>query len=324
VLNPKTLLLKPIAFAQRIGTGLKRRGWGSSHAGRLAVDALLWPSDALTAWRGYRRSFGESPRLLRPQTLNEFLQHNKLFYRRRLHTVIADKIAVRGYVTQRVGADVLTKLYWTGTDLDAAPRQSLPPRFVIKANHASGTNLIVNDRDALDWAQARALAWHWLNLDYSACGAEWQYRWITPRLLIEELLTDARGAIPLDYKFFCLNGRVECVQVDVDRYTDHTRAFVDRNFERLDIGLLYPRYYGPLERPGSFESMVEIAEALSRGEPFARVDLYDIGRPVFGEITLHPGSGTEKFEPHSYDYTLGSVLRRSGRSYSRLANVEHR
>jgi hypothetical protein len=29
---------------------------------------------------------------------------------------------------------------------------------------------------------------------------------------------------------------------------------------------------------------------------------------VFGEITLHPGSGTEKFDPPSYDLTLGSRL----------------
>jgi hypothetical protein len=308
VLNAQALALKAIGFAQRVGNSLKRRGWGSSSAGRLVIDALLWPSDAVIACRGYHRSFGSMPRLLRPQTFNEKLQHGKLFRRKRLHTVLADKIAVRSYVGERVGEAVLTRLYWTGVDLRSAPRDSLPQKFVIKANHTSGMNLIVEDRDALDWARAYRETDAWLHVDYSTCGAEYQYRWIAPRLLIEELLVDVHGGAPCDYKFFCLHGRVECVQIDLDRYTNHTRAFVDRGFGRMELGLLYPRYDAALVRPNCFEQMVDIAEKLSEGEPFARVDLYDVGRPVFGEITLHPGAGTEKFDPPGYDLTLGSRL----------------
>jgi hypothetical protein len=306
LLRPKALALRAVGFAQRVGTSLKRRGWGSSSAGRGVIDALLWPADAVIACRGYHRSFGSMPRLLRPQTFNEKLQHSKLFRRKRVHTVLADKIAVRSYVSDRVGEAALTRLYWTGVDLRSAPRETLPAQFVIKANHTSGMNLIVHDRDALDWAQAYRETDAWLHVDYSAYGAEYQYRWIAPRLLIEELLVDVHGGAPCDYKFFCLHGRVECVQIDLDRYTNHTRAFVGRGFERMDLGLLYPRYYGALVRPDCFEQMVEIAEKLSTGEPFARVDLYDVGRPVFGEITLHPGSGTEKFDPADYDLALGS------------------
>ncbi|MCW2601821.1 MAG: hypothetical protein JWM02_3650 [Frankiales bacterium] len=302
---------KAMGFAQRLGNGLKRRGWGSSYLGRRAIDALLWPNDALTAWRGYRRSFGASPRLLRPQTFNEIVQHNKLFRRRRLHTTLADKIAVRAYVSERVGADVLTKLYWTGTDLTSVPKEALPTKFVIKANHASGTNLIVQDRDSLDWIRAAQTAREWLQTDYSTYCGEWQYRWIEPVLFIEELLTDAYGEIPRDYKFFCIHGRIACVQVDVDRFKHHTRAFVDRNFERMNLGLIYPRYTGPLARPACFASMLQIAEALAVDEPFIRVDLYDVGRVVFGEITLHPAAGTGKFDPESYDYDLGHLLRHS-------------
>jgi hypothetical protein len=309
VLHPKALALRTIGLAQRLGHGLRRRGWGSSYLGRMGIDALLWPADAVTARRGYYRAFGSMPRLLRPRTFNEKLQHSKLFRRKPLHTVLADKIAVRSYVSERVGAEVLTKLYWTGTDLQSVSPVKLPPKFVLKANHACGTNLIVHDRDAFDWEQARELTRLWLGLDYSICGAEWQYRWIEPRLLIEELLSDADGAIPSDYKFFCLNGRVECVQIDIDRYARHMRAFVDRSFEPLDIRLVYPRHEGTLERPSSFAAMLEIAEALSKGQPFARVDLYDIGRPVFGEITLHPGSGTQPFDPATYDQVLGSRIR---------------
>jgi hypothetical protein len=304
----EALALKAVAFAQRVGNGLKRRGWGSSYAGRLVIDALLWPSDAVIACRGYHRSFGSMPRLLRPQTFNEKLQHSKLFGRERVHTVMADKIAVRSYVSERVGEQVLTRLCWTGVDLRTAPRESLPEKFVIKANHASGMNLIVEDRDALDWPQACRETDAWLHVDYSAYGAEWEYRWIRPQLLIEELLTDVQGRIPADYKFFCVHGRVECVQIDLNRHTNHTRAFVDRSFERLDIALLHPDHRGALVRNHCFPGMVEIAEELARGQAFVRVDLYDVGRPVFGEMTLHPGSGTQRFAPPGYDLTLGRRL----------------
>ena len=55
--------------------------------------------------------------------------------------------------------------------------------------------------------------------------------------------------------------------------------------------------------------MIEIAEKLSEGIPFVRVDLYNVdGKIYFGELTFYPGSGFEEFTPESWDYTLGSWI----------------
>jgi hypothetical protein len=54
--------------------------------------------------------------------------------------------------------------------------------------------------------------------------------------------------------------------------------------------------------------MVEIAECLSTGERFLRVDLYDLGQPFFGEITLTPEAGLGQFEPKEWDKRLGDLL----------------
>jgi hypothetical protein len=36
--------------------------------------------------------------------------------------------------------------------------------------------------------------------------------------------------------------------------------------------------------------------------PFVRADFYDIaGRPISGELTYYPDSGTARFEPPEYD-----------------------
>ncbi len=54
--------------------------------------------------------------------------------------------------------------------------------------------------------------------------------------------------------------------------------------------------------------MVGMAEALAGRESFIRVDLYDVGRPVFGELTLHPGAGLERFDPPEYDAIVGKLM----------------
>jgi len=62
-------------------------------------------------------------------------------------------------------------------------------------------------------------------------------------------------------------------------------------------------------RPACFEQMIQIAEKLSQGEIVIRVDLYDLGRPIFGELTLHPEAGTGRFTPAEWDRRFFELLR---------------
>ena len=56
--------------------------------------------------------------------------------------------------------------------------------------------------------------------------------------------------------------------------------------------------------------MMAVAEKLSAGFPFARVDLYNIGgQIIFGEITFYPWSGYVRFTPDSFDFELGKYFR---------------
>ena len=62
--------------------------------------------------------------------------------------------------------------------------------------------------------------------------------------------------------------------------------------------------------------MIELAEKLSTGFPFARVDLYNIqGEIIFGEITFYPWSGYVRYTPDSFDYELGK--------YFKFPNIKH-
>ncbi len=50
-------------------------------------------------------------------------------------------------------------------------------------------------------------------------------------LLVEPYLKEASANLT-DYKFWVFGGKVELIQVDVDRYVEHKQYFYDRNWKR--------------------------------------------------------------------------------------------
>jgi len=305
----KTLVVTMVGRVASLGKAAKRCLGGNSLWGKALVDFLLLPLDALAAYGGLRSSGGKRLEIIFPYTFSGKIMRLKLFGRKPRHTQWADKLAVRDYVKTKVGEQYLSKLLWSGVNLSEAFSQALPTRFVIKANHGSGMNLFVKDKGNFDWTEAGKITQGWLKRDFSVGNGEWQYRWITPRLFIEEFMETSSGDVPIDYKFFCFHGRVEFVQVDFDRFTGHTRGIFDRDFKPLPFGILYEVNNQDKSPPACFAEMLKLAEILADGEPFVRVDLYEIGgRPLFGELTLHPGSGGEKFNPPEWDAKIGALI----------------
>lgn len=306
-------MLSIVKILDRLSRGFKKLGFGRWWVGRAFVDLLLLPSDLYKVVVPFRHAFGHFPSIFRPTTFNEWLQQSKLFRRKRIHTLYADKFGVREHIRKKIGDSILSRIYWSGTDLGDASFTLLPNRFVVKTNNGSGKNVIITDKSKVDWAGMRAAFNAWLASDHSVYFAEWQYRWIEPKIFIEEYLEGSDGGIPPDYKFFCFNGRVEIIQVDLDRFGKHTRAMLDRDFSILPMGYQYKTPVTLPKRPACLTNMIEIAEQLSIDEAFLRVDLYDIGRPVFGELTLHPEAGNGKFDPPEWDARLFKLLRSRNR-----------
>lgn len=64
-----------------------------------------------------------------------------------------------------------------------------------------------------------------------------------------------------------------------------------------------------IELPNNLVSMVELAEKLSEGHVFLRVDLYNVnGAIYFGETTFYPNSGFGEFVPECWDLKIGEML----------------
>jgi hypothetical protein len=271
---------------------------------RLPTWLLVAPAAILT----FRRRHGYFPNLRMPKTFSEKILYRKLFDRRPILTVIADKIAIREYVSGRIGPEYLPKLLHIGETPDTIPWSRLPDRFVIKPNHGSGWVQLVTDKPSAERARIEELGAYWLRKNFYVLGGEWAYKNIRPQLMIEEFLDSGSGYPPNDYKFYVFDGRVEYVQVDLDRFAEHRRNILDRNGARVPATLDYPADPGEVVPPACFDRMIEIAERLAQGWDFIRVDLYDCaGRIVFGELTGTPQNGLGIFDPPGWDLTFGEL-----------------
>ena len=87
--------------------------------------------------------------LYQPEEFMEKISWLKLFYYTEAYKGFADKFEVRRYVAERVGDGVLNEVYGVYDYVEEINPDELPQQFVLKCTHASGTNIIVKDKDKL-------------------------------------------------------------------------------------------------------------------------------------------------------------------------------
>ncbi len=251
---------------------------------------------------------GYWPQIQNPKSFNEKLLHRKLFTNKELFSVVEDKWQARAYVDERVSEDILPELYLITDDPNTICFDDLPTSFVIKPTHLSGPIKIIDNKNSENINSIKNTCELWLSQQHGELRNEYWTKNIKPKILIEERLKDQEHDIPLDFKFFVFHGRVEYIQVDFDRFSEHKRRLYDRKWEPQGFSLKYP--LGPkINEPEQLDKMIHIAETLGSEFDFIRVDLYQPNgdRVVFGELTVAHGSGYERFDPKKYDFEVGSL-----------------
>jgi hypothetical protein len=274
-----------------------------------SVAALLPPLGF--QWLRHLLWHGTTLPVSRPRTLTHHLFLKMARDRNPLLTLTSDKLAVRGFVSERLGPGHLPELYGVLDSPEGLLELDLPPRYVVKATHGSGMTALVRADSSAERAAVAARARRWLAVPYWRKNGEWGYRGVQPRLIVEELLDAGDGAVPADWKWFCFAGRAALVQVDLDRFTDHTRNFYDPEGQPVAVRIYYPQ--GPeIPLPPAFPRMRALAERLAAEFDFVRVDLYTLGeRIVVGELTHYPAGGNKSFDPPEWDARLGALWPRS-------------
>lgn len=258
------------------------------HAGSLACARI-----ALT----YRWRFGRWPNLADAARFTELVQVRKIIDRDPCMPVLSDKLAVKTVVAQRLGPAWVTPVLWSGDALPPKPPVAAP--FVLKSRHGCKQSAFV--RGPVDYPALARKAARWMRRPYGGWLDEWGYRAIPRGLLIEPFI-GRDGVLPLDYKFYVFGGRVEFIQVHLDREHDHRWIVLTRDWRPIASGNVIPK------RPAQLTTMIAGAETLGAGFDFVRVDLYEVeGQPRFGEMSFYPGSGLDPFDPPELDIEMGRL-----------------
>lgn len=272
-----------------------------------ALPGVARAHDALVIKQRMRQALGYEPDLRDPRTYNEKLAWRILYDKNPLIPLTTDKVGVRDYVAARLSPDLLIPLVGVYENVGDIVWEDLPEQFIIKATHGCEMNVIVRDRDTADRDHVLRTAAGWLKQNYYETSREWAYRGIPPRLIIERLLVDAAGNIPVDFKFLIFHGKTALVRTHLDRFGDHRVNFYDADLNLVPLRQVYPTdpSYQP---PVQVRSMMRQAERLAEDFDYARIDMYLVdGRAWFGEITHHDGNACIFFEPQEFDRTLGDL-----------------
>lgn len=257
--------------------------------------------------RYYIDKSGRMPDLNHPKKFSEKLQWLKLHDRNPLKAQCSDKYLVREYVAKCGYEHLLNTLYEVYEHVNEINVDELPDKFVLKATHGSGWNLIVKDKRSINWFLWRLIMRSWLKQNIYWSGREWVYKDLKPRIVAEKYLEDETGELR-DYKFFCFNGEPRFMQLEVGRYAGtNTRNFYDMDWKLMPFGKEIP--HNPdidVPRPNAFDEMKFIAKELSKPFSYVRVDLYQVnGKVFFGELTFFPAGGAPDFIPACYDEIFG-------------------
>lgn len=286
-------------------------------ANKIKVNALSNLSDEKFAKMKYKENTGKTLNLENPTTFNEKLWWLELNNRDPLLTECSDKVKVREYVRNKGLGHILNEVYGVYDSADDIDFDKFPDRAFIKTNHGSGTNIIWDKSKPFDKDKFRKDFNKSLKQNYYLQSREWNYKNIEPKIIVEKILEDKNNNYLIDYRFFCFDGIVKMVFVDIDTAAEdgtHSpyakRNIYDKDLNYLDIKVAREQFDKSLiSKPENFEKMIEYAEILSEPFPFCRVDFYNIdGDIYFGEITFYPGGATQIVEPEEWEQKMGSWI----------------
>ena len=272
---------------------------------------------ALAQW--FRRATGKMLNLDAPASFDEKIQWLKLYDSTPEKGRLSDKYLVRAWVKEKLDGcfgegfaeDVLVPLLGVWDTPESIDFDALPEQFVLKATHGCGWNILVENKDELDFEEVRTQLRQWLDTEYAYMAAlELQYRYCEPRIIAEAYLGGGREDVP-DYKFFCFDGKVACIGVVSGRATHPQEACYDRDWNRLPCTYYgHPRMDDDVPKPALLEKAILIAETLADGFPHVRVDLYlpSDNTVRFGEMTFTTASGNSKWDPPEYNSYFGNLI----------------
>ena len=261
--------------------------------------------------------FKRNLNLKNPKTLSDKIIYLELYKQSPLASKCTDKYEVRSYIESKNLNNILVPIVggpWSSeTEINF---DELPNSFVLKGTHGCKMNLIVENKNEIDKKNCYKEIKRWIKTTYGKYSIEPHYLNIPHRIYAEKFLGKQEKLI--DYKFYCLNGNPQFINVSSDRHSEGDKSMVVTQelydlewnpiFEVKQNGKEIPGK-GEIIKPKNLKEMIEIAKTLSEDFDFVRVDLYNIdGKIYFGELTFTPFAGALAIYTDKFDEEMGKKL----------------
>ena len=286
-------------------------------AGPISVAKRTLPTgeltdDLLNYIHGWAK-LGYLPQVSSPRSFNEHILSSKWRFRGDIELArrVTDKYFFKEWLAEKGFDDLIIPTVGLYNNVEEVRNIIFEENTILKPTHLSGWVLPFHESRKLRVDEISKLK-KWLRTDYYRKSREKTYKGVRKRLICEQLLLNSRNEIPMDYKFFMFLGQPLMIQVNINRFANHTEQLYSTDWELLEARLTFPRNPVPIDRPATLDTALELASALSSDFSICRVDLYLLPDDVIkaGEITFFPGGGGSKFTPKSADFSLGERMKR--------------
>jgi TupA-like ATPgrasp len=286
---------------------LRKGNWNKAISEVFLLLNWLWMDEIFFSLRFHKRVFGRWPKIFYPQRFRDHLLKIKLSKdgHRELRSRITDKELVKEYIRQKIGDGYTAKTYAVLHKKEEVRNFTYPENCAIKSTHDSGGIILRRAREPVDVARIE----RWFNRNYYWALREPNYRDLKPKIIIEELLTRPEDEALLDYKIFCFSGVPAFIQVDFDRFKNHTRIFFSPGWKKLNFRINFGLHQTNIKAPDGLAEMLSVARILSSEFSFMRVDFYQLdGRIIVGELTNFPAGTRTRFFPDEADFKAGLLF----------------
>ena len=175
---------------------------------------LILPDEIYAHWF-YKLYTGKKLNLKDPIYFDEKVWYLKIHNRDPLLTICSDKYAVRDYVSKAGYEDILIEQIGVYNNAKEIQYDKIGCEAIIKCTSRSGENYfydpskennvkLINRR--LNFSLKQNPYWF---------SREWNYKNVPPRIVVEKVVRDKEGKLPLDYKFMCFNGEPKLLFLDI-------------------------------------------------------------------------------------------------------------
>ena len=270
--------------------------------------------DKITAARKFNTDFLHIKNTDNPTTMTEKIRYICTYgILDDVKCMCADKLLLHDFSKYVLGKDICIPIIKTIKNINDINTDTLPQKFVLKANHGCGFNMIYDKPNKYSNTKLRETANRWLQQDLSIRIHETHYARIIPQIYIEQYMNDGKDAPLTDYKFLCFNGLPMFCQIINDRHTPLQRLnYYNMKFEFVDICRNEFKNNPQMldKKPKTWNEMYMTAMKFASYFDFVRVDLYEInGKVYLGELTFTPGAGKFTYKNPNDNIKLGKLLK---------------